>query len=257
MKTQKILLPAVGLAALIAAVLVLPRALSTANASSGSDSSASQGVEPWSFKEGRGVLLSEPARRALGVEIAPVEFGAINQEPDRHSAQIYRTAGESLEERAAASVWLPSAQAAAVSNDQSVTVLHKETTKEAKVVGKREGRNAASSPVEILLEIDDADKALRLGDFVTALFQKPGKSRESTFVNSSAVVESVRGSFVYALNGESFLRTPVKLGARSGNRVEIIDGLFEGDEVVASGAKDIWLVELQAVNGGKGCADGH
>lgn len=257
MKTQKILLPAVGLAALVAAVLILPRALSTAEASSGNDSPASHGVEPWSFKEGRGVLLSEPARRALGVEIAPVEFGAIHQEPDRHSAQIYRTAGESPEGRAAASLWLPPAQAAGVSNGQSVEVLHDKTKREAKVVAKQEGRNATSSPVEILLEIDDPDKALRLGDFVTALFQKPGKSRESTFVNSSAVVESVRGSFVYALNGESYLRTPVKLGTRSGDRVEIVDGLFEGDEVVASGAKDIWLVELQAVNGGKGCADGH
>ncbi len=257
MKTRNIILSVIGFAALVAAALILPRALSSAKASPEHESSAGHGVEPWSFKEGRGVLLSEAARKALGVEVAPVESGAIDQKPDRHSAQIYRTAGESPKGEAAASLWLPPSQAATVSIGQSVEVLHNDTAKLAKVMSKREGLSKSSSLVEILLEIEDQEKTLRLGDFVTALFKSPGSSRESTFVQSTAVVESVRGTFVYALNGESYLRTPVKLGTRSGDRVEIVDGLFEGDEVVASGAKDIWLVELQAVNGGKGCADGH
>jgi cobalt-zinc-cadmium efflux system membrane fusion protein len=71
------------------------------------------------------------------------------------------------------------------------------------------------------------------------------------------VVESVRGSFVYAANGGAFLRTPVVLGSRQGDRIEVMDGLFEGDEIVTAGASNLWMIELQAVNGGKGCADGH
>jgi hypothetical protein len=257
MKARNIILSIAAVAALVAAVTTLPRLVSAATASPEHQESAGHGVEPWSFKEGRGVLLSEAARKALGVEVAPVEFGAIDQTTDRHSAQIYRTAGESPQGVAAASLWLPPSQAKPVSIGQIVEVLHNKTTKAARVASKRTGANNGSSLVEILLEIDDKEGTLRLGDFVTASFNAPGGTRQSTFVGSAAVVESVRGTFVYALNGESYLRTPVRLGARSGDRVEITDGLFEGDEVVARGAKDIWLVELQAVNGGKGCADGH
>jgi multidrug efflux pump subunit AcrA (membrane-fusion protein) len=257
MKTQTLILPTMGLTALAAALLILPRALSVAEASPAPKEATGHGVEPWSFREGRGVLLSEAARRALGVEIASVESGAVHQEPERHSAQIYRMAEESPDGKAAASLWLPPPQAAAFSIGQTVEVRYQDAARPAKVMAKRDGFNKATSPVEILIEVEDQKKTLRLGDFVAALFQTSGKPRESTFVRSSAVVESVRGTFVYALNGESYLRTPVKLGTRSGDRVEILDGLFEGDEVVTRGAKDIWLVELQAVNGGKGCADGH
>lgn len=76
-------------------------------------------------------------------------------------------------------------------------------------------------------------------------------------VPESALVETVRGDFVYTKNGEAFLRVPVMLGVRKDGMVEIVDGLFEGDEVVVNGAYDLWMIELQAVNGGRGCADGH
>lgn len=256
MKKTKLILPIAGLAAVAAAVLILPRALSSAEASPSTQIPAEHGAEPWSFKEGRGILLSDPARRALSVETASVESGAMNQDSVRHSAQIYRTAAESAAGQAAASLWLSPAEDAAVAIGQSVEVLHGDVVKQGKVSAKREGMSKGS-PVEVLLEIRDDAKALRLGDFVTARLGSSAPSREATFVPSSAVVESVRGTFVYALNGESYLRTPVKLGTRSEDHIEIVDGLFEGDEVVTSGAKDLWLVELQAVNGGKGCADGH
>jgi len=76
-------------------------------------------------------------------------------------------------------------------------------------------------------------------------------------IPESSVVETVRGDFVYTVNGSSYLRVPVKLGARADGLVVVEDGLFEGDLVVKTGAYDLWMIELQAVNGGRGCADGH
>ena len=82
-------------------------------------------------------------------------------------------------------------------------------------------------------------------------------NESALFIAESALVETVRGDFVYTLNGAAYLRVAVKTGTRADGRVEIIDGLLEGDEVVVGGAYDLWMIELQAVNGGRGCADGH
>lgn len=77
------------------------------------------------------------------------------------------------------------------------------------------------------------------------------------WIPRTALLETVRGDAVYTRNGAAWLRVPVKIGERRAERVEVMDGLFEGDEVISSAAYDLWLMELQAVNGGRGCADGH
>lgn len=76
-------------------------------------------------------------------------------------------------------------------------------------------------------------------------------------VPAEALVRTVKGDFVYVANGGWFLRTPVKLGVADGKWTEIKEGLYEGDSVVTHGARAVWLAELQAINGGVGCADGH
>lgn len=73
----------------------------------------------------------------------------------------------------------------------------------------------------------------------------------------SAVLRTVKGDFVYVANGEWFLRTAVKLAANVAGDRAAPEGLYEGDVVVTHGAQALWLAELQAVNGGVGCADGH
>lgn len=72
-----------------------------------------------------------------------------------------------------------------------------------------------------------------------------------------ALLRTVRGDFVYVANGEWFLRTPVVVGRISGGQVEIKDGLYEGDTIVVKGVRALSLSEIQALNGGVGCADGH
>ena len=73
----------------------------------------------------------------------------------------------------------------------------------------------------------------------------------------SAVVDTSEGKHVFVRNGQRWLRTAVKLGAASGEVVDVADGLLEGDVIAVAGGWYLWLAELQAVKGGVGCADGH
>lgn len=73
----------------------------------------------------------------------------------------------------------------------------------------------------------------------------------------AALLRTAKGDFVYVANGGRFLRTAVKVGAPNPAGFEVTEGLYEGDTVVVAGVRGLWLAELQAVNGGVGCADGH
>jgi hypothetical protein len=83
------------------------------------------------------------------------------------------------------------------------------------------------------------------------------ESKGATAIPVDALVRTVKGDFVYVVNGEWFLRTPVKLAARDSSHFAVEDGLYEGDKIVTRGTRELWLAELQAINGGVGCADGH
>ena len=72
-----------------------------------------------------------------------------------------------------------------------------------------------------------------------------------------ALLRTIKGDFVYVANGEWFLRTQVKLGAANATHIEIKEGLYEGDTIVVKGMRGLSLAEIQALNGGVGCADGH
>lgn len=79
-----------------------------------------------------------------------------------------------------------------------------------------------------------------------------------TTVPRAAVLSTALGPVVYVANGEWFLRTPVELGpAVDEDYIEVAGGLYEGDRVAVGGLRVLALAEIQAVNGGVGCADGH
>ncbi|MFA6288433.1 MAG: hypothetical protein WC661_13705 [Opitutaceae bacterium] len=80
---------------------------------------------------------------------------------------------------------------------------------------------------------------------------------EVASIPTTALLRTVKGDFVYVVNGGWFLRTPVTTGASDSSHVEIKDGLYEGDTVVVRGVRALSLAEIQALNGGVGCAGGH
>jgi hypothetical protein len=82
-------------------------------------------------------------------------------------------------------------------------------------------------------------------------------AKGATAVPAEALLRTVKGDFIFVSNGEWFLRTPVTCGVSDATHVAINDGLYEGDRIVVQGVRELWLAEIQAVNGGVGCADGH
>jgi hypothetical protein len=72
-------------------------------------------------------------------------------------------------------------------------------------------------------------------------------------VPKSAVLNTTAGASVYVENGAYYRRATVKTGRVLGELIEITDGLYEGDTVVTHAAQTLWLIELRAVKGGKGC----
>ena len=73
-------------------------------------------------------------------------------------------------------------------------------------------------------------------------------------LSGDALLRTIKGDFVYVTNGEWLLRTAVTMAS---DGVTVRDGLYEGDRIVTQGVRTLWLAELQAINGGVGCADGH
>jgi hypothetical protein len=72
-------------------------------------------------------------------------------------------------------------------------------------------------------------------------------------VPKSAILDTTAGTSVYVENGEHYKRTVVKSGRVFGDLIEIREGVYEGDRVVTDAVQTLWLIELRAVKGGKGC----
>ena len=221
---------------------------------------AHSGEEPWSFKEGRGVALNEGATRSLGIAVAEVQSANIIPEKEAVTVQIYQAASEggTTDHQAMGSFFLPSDEAKKLAQGQPFELRGNGATFEAAVVSVKPPAEGHGGLSEVLAHLSDPKGELHVGDFLQArLAQTKGARSGVTAIPQSSVVDSVRGPFVYVANNKSFLRTPVKLGASQNGVVEVVDGLFEGDAVVTKGAPALWMVELQAVNGGKGCGDAH
>lgn len=120
---------------------------------------------------------------------------------------------------------------------------------------KRDVRPAASYKAGHGIQLTPVGAAaieLKAADVTT---REIGGAAAAPAIPAEALLRTIKGDFVYVSNGDWFLRTPVTVGAFDGKWYEIKDGLYEGDRIVVNGTRAIWLAELQAVNGGVGCAD--
>lgn len=184
------------------------------------------------FKEGRGLQLSPEVIKALGLVTAEAEDRSLAAELNV-TAQVFATAPRVL-----ASTRLPAEQAEA---------LEKSRFAGAKLVRIDRAAASATRLVDLVFELD-TPAAHQVGDFVTlALAVEPASVLT---VPRSAVLDGATGSFVYVVNSGAYLRTPVKVGARSADFIEITDGLYAGDVVVVTPVDQLWLAELRLTKGG-------
>jgi len=160
--------------------------------------------------------------------------------------------------RSAASVWLASGtvtpeQANVLKAGQAVQVLASDGRKlPANVASVRAELQQATGTAELLVEIPHAAEPLAIGAFVQAIVSlETGES--AITIPRAALLLCSDGHSVYTVSGDSFVRTSIKVGAMSGDLVEIKDGLYEGDQVVLQPVLSLWLTELAAVKGGQAC----
>jgi Cu(I)/Ag(I) efflux system membrane fusion protein len=107
--------------------------------------------------------------------------------------------------------------------------------------------------VRVRLATSNASGALRPGLYGTADFQI--KSRRVLTVPRDAVVDTGRAQHVFISTGPGrFEPRTVTLGARLSDRVEIAQGLSEGDRIVAAG---VFLLDSESRLRASGSGTGH
>ena len=103
-----------------------------------------------------------------------------------------------------------------------------------------------SRTVPLVFELPNPGRALRAGMYARVRVFT-GEARKVLAIPATAVVDDGKQEVAYVLaSGEAFERRPLRLGARDGDLVEVVDGLSPGDRVVSRGA---WQVRLAAAGG--------
>ncbi|AHF89472.1 hypothetical protein OPIT5_03490 [Opitutaceae bacterium TAV5] len=199
------------------------------------------------FKEGRGLRLPPEVIKALDVRVAEAEERPLAAEL-RLTAQVYMTA--------------PAVRASARVPSAEVTEFEQASLPVGRLVRVDRSAQAVTGFAELIFEFDTPPPAAAVatatipgkngaavvGDFVN--LSLTGRPATVLTVPSAAVLDGATGAFVYVVNGDAWLRTPVRTGARSSDLVEITDGLYSGDQVVASPVDQLWLTELRLTRGG-------
>jgi multidrug efflux pump subunit AcrA (membrane-fusion protein) len=102
---------------------------------------------------------------------------------------------------------------------------------------------------EVIVGLTNATDKLKPGDFLAAVITLPRDESVAT-IPRPALLRTSEGPFVYAVNGDAYFRTAVKVGSEADGWVEITDGLLAGDQVVTKPVQTLWLIELRATKGG-------
>ncbi len=203
------------------------------------------------FDKNKGVSLPPEMKGNLGVQTVEV----LEKRSSWHvkkPAQVYHAAEAAKPAKALA--LLTEAEVAMVRAGQAITL--RSTTSPGGVIAatvvRVDAAAAALGHVEALIEFPDAERRWQPGSFLAASFTHSSTNSALT-VPESAVIRGAEGAFVYTASGEHFVRTPVKVGVVTDGSVEISDGLYAGDVVVAKAADSLWMIELCALKGGTPC----
>lgn len=114
-----------------------------------------------------------------------------------------------------------------------------ETGMEVTVNDRYEGEVYAISPVlgssnkvEVLIALEDVDGLLS-GEIVE-VEMKPKRDSEQFFLPLAAVKTTAAGAYVFMVEDGEIVEHEVEIGEVSGDQIEILDGLEEGDEILPS-----------------------
>lgn len=108
----------------------------------------------------------------------------------------------------------------------------------------------SSRTIPVRIVTDNVSGELKPGMFVTAEVVIGQTAGGRIVIPSSAVIDDNGHSIVYVQYGNYFQPVPIRLGQRTSNEAEIIDGLFEGDKIVFQGAKQLQAQSLLTAKAG-------
>ena len=201
-----------------------------------------------SFNAKSGLFLPEATRRALDLKLVEITEQKIETTIPL-SLCVYETSAENI----LATGPLAPDQASQFQPGRIIVAKLADGTSLTGMV--RAVRNELQSPtghLELLVEFPGAVHGLVAGDFIPATARISSDGRVIA-IPRLALLENSEGQFAYTVSGEHFVRAAVKTGVSNEEFVEITDGIYAGDKVVAQPVLSLWLTELAAVKGGQAC----
>lgn len=215
------------------------------------------------FAEGKGLSIPKETAAFIGLRVADIEENQVNGS-FKFTATVYRTSsGAQLASTTKvsarvswASGFVHSAQGTKLTKGQKVTALFGDARMAANVAEINTPFGTNANQIELLVAIEDESRKLNVGDSLSILVES-SEEHSSVTIPKTALLRTAEGTFAYTVSGEHYVRTPIKIGVAAGDKIEVTDGLYTGDQVVVAPVMSLWMAELQAIRGGKACADGH
>jgi multidrug efflux pump subunit AcrA (membrane-fusion protein) len=216
--------------------------------------------EPVLLLRGTGLKLSGETFTNMGLHLVGVGERAVGSTLEA-TAQVFRDATESTSVSgtyrkgfayASASLAAPFVEERRPGMAVSLTKRDDASPGiEGRVVRVDSSLQAATRTAEAILEFPDPTGQWPIGTFAVAVFKQEA-SRPMLAVPRAALLRAGEGDFVYAKNGRSLLRLPVKVAAADAEWAAVSGEIQPGDVVVSKGVEALWLTELALTQAG-GC----
>lgn len=201
------------------------------------------------FSVSKGLYVPEETRRSLDLRIVEIGEGQVTASVS-FPLRVYAVAANMI--RASGNVTAAEAKRLRVGGMIDASTPDGGRAG-GRIVGFSHAVEAVAGVVEVLAELPAGDDArASIGSCLSATVMLEA-ANVPVAVPRSAVLRATGGDFVYAESGTYLVRTPVRIGRSSDAMVEITEGLYEGDRVVAQPVMSLWLTELAAINGGHSC----
>lgn len=205
-----------------------------------------------SFKAGEGVILSEETKKILNVETVPVAKENLPR-ITRFNIQLYGNVHRFAEEED--HLGCDSHGAGFIPNEKAALIHPKAPVIISSATGRLEGFvvSVQGSPAlgesEVVVGVKKGEADIKDGEFATATIMEP-RNEEAIVIPRQALLTTIEGTYVYRVNGDAYLRVPVKPGSEAEDKIEILEGLNSGDEVVTNAVETLRLIELRSTKGG-------
>lgn len=109
--------------------------------------------------------------------------------------------------------------------------------KEGKVTKVLPTLDATSKKVDVKILIPNEENELLSGMFADVTFLDAQSESPRLLIPFKSVVFEQNIPYVFIVKNNKAFKTEITLGATSGNEVEVVDGLSQGDKVITEGAK--------------------